>query len=201
MCIYIIYECVRITFNCLFYFLLIFISICSHWCCLWMHCSLLYCWKLPSYLLTYIYISQHWLTSAILQTTWLLYQCNIVICIISNFLRFSKQFSRNWKCHYCAWLVHDLHTLPLNHWCIPNNKIGPSTYPCVTQVNTGFQLETCPSTTTLCRMSVIDLSSWLCRFPFHVVLTWILVFDVELYQKLSGDPHILHLPVTHHQPT
>ena len=44
----------------------------------------------------------------------------------------------------------------------------------------------------------IALSSLLYCFPYHVILTWLVVFDVELYQMLSENPNRLHLPVTHH---
>ena len=39
-----------------------------------------------------------------------------------------------------------------------NNKIGPSTDPCGTPLNTDFQIETSPYTTTLCFLSVSHCS-------------------------------------------
>ena len=81
------------------------------------------------------------------------------------------------------------------------NKIGLSTDPWGTPLKTDFQLETSQSTTTFvsCQLA-IAISSWLYCFPYHVILTWVLVFDVELYQMLSGNPNRLHLPVTPHPP-
>ena len=82
------------------------------------------------------------------------------------------------------------------------NKIGPSTDPWGTPLKTDFQLETSPSTTTLCLLSVSHCSIQYCLhcFPYHVILTWVLVFDVELYQMLSGNPNRLHLPMSSHPP-
>ena len=37
-------------------------------------------------------------------------------------------------------------------------------------------------------------------FPYHVILTYLLVFGVELYQMLSENLNRLHLLATHHPP-
>ena len=60
-----------------------------------------------------------------------------------------------------------------------------------TELKTDFQLtETSLSTTTLCLLSVSHCSIQLLYcFPYHVILARVLVFDVELYQMLSGNPN------------
>ena len=52
-----------------------------------------------------------------------------------------------------------LHVTPSSKsFMYTKNKIGPSTDPCGTPLKTDFQLETSPSTTTLCFLSVSQCS-------------------------------------------
>ena len=77
------------------------------------------------------------------------------------------------------------------------NKIVPSTDTCGTPLKTDFQLETSrPQPPFVSYMLANCLSSWLYCFPYHVILTYILVFGVELYQMLSENLNSLHLPAT-----
>ena len=80
------------------------------------------------------------------------------------------------------------------------NKIGPSTDPCGTPLKTDFQLETFPSTTTL--SCLLTVSHWSIQLIILLPIPYFnFNFCVALYQMLSGNPNILHLPMTPHQPT
>ena len=114
--------------------------------------------------------------------------------IFSNVPSLSKQFSV-----MCEFQI--LPVIPCSKSLMySKNKIGPSTDRCGTPANIDFQIETSPSTTTLCLLSVSNYSiqlinnqlltssdgmgnSIIYSFTYHVMLTGVLVFDVELYQN------------------
>ena len=80
-----------------------------------------------------------------------------------------------------------------------NNKIGRSTDPCSTPLKNDIQLETSPSTTTLCLQSVGECSIQLIiRFPIPCDFNLSIRFWCGTF---SGNPKRSHLPMTHHQPT